>query len=193
MALAVYSRVGSVLRATGADLDDVRALIASRYGLAIDARSLADLARDGRLQRPDIEMLKAVASILDVRVDDLLDVRDLEVGDAVTAPDDDILLDPERDERLRHLRALRDRGDRPLTNLEGDELDALTAATARALIDRHIRELAKHRTVPIETARAWVMDAAEDAARVAAELEADPVRMAAAVKAVREERNARAG
>ncbi len=193
MALAVYSRVGSMLRATGADLDDVRALIASRYGLAIDARSLADLARDGRLLRPDIEMLKAVASILDVRVDDLLDVRDLEVGAAVTAPDDDILLDPERDERWRHLRAVRDRGDRPLTEREADELDALTAATARALIDLHIRELAEHRAVPIDTARAWVMDAAEDAARVAAELEADPVRMADAVKAVREERNARGG
>ncbi len=193
MALAVYSRVGSVLRARGASLDDVRALIASRYGLAIDARSLTDLARDGRLQRPDIEMLKAVASILKVRVDDLLDVRNLEVDAAVTAPDHDILLDPERDERLRHLKTLRDRSDRPLTELEADELDALTTATARALIDRHIRELAEHRAVPVETVRAWVMDAVEDAARVAAELEADPVRMAAAVKAIREGRNTRGG
>jgi len=193
MALAVYSRVGSVLRARGASLDDVRALIASRYGLAIDARSLTDLARDGRLQRPDIEMLKAVASILKVRVDDLLDVRNLEVDAAVTAPDHDILLDPERDEQLRHLKTLRDRSDRPLTELEADELDALTTATARALIDRHIRELAEHRAVPVETVRAWVMDAVEDAARVAAELEADPVRMAAAVKAIREDRNTRGG
>ena len=97
MALAVYSRVGSMLQAAGVDLAALREEIAARYGLTIDLRTLAALAQDGRVQRPDIEVLEAVALILGVRVDDLLDVRAMKPAEAASVVSDDILLDAERD------------------------------------------------------------------------------------------------
>ena len=89
--------------------------IGARYGVTIDLRTLAALAQDGRMQRPDIEVLEAVALILRVWVDDLLDVRAMEPAEAVSVVSDDVLLDAARDARLRDLAELRDRGDRPLT------------------------------------------------------------------------------
>jgi hypothetical protein len=64
MPLAVYSRVGSVLQEAGLRLEDLRDHIAVRYGLAVDNQVLAALARNGRVQRPDIEILEAVALTL---------------------------------------------------------------------------------------------------------------------------------
>jgi transcriptional regulator with XRE-family HTH domain len=113
MALAVYSRVGSMLQAAGVDLAALRDEIAARYGLTIDLRTLAALAQDGRVQRPDIEVLEAVALILRVRVDDLLDVRAMEPAEAVSVVSDDVLLAAERDARLRDLAERRDRGTIP--------------------------------------------------------------------------------
>jgi transcriptional regulator with XRE-family HTH domain len=113
MAPAVYSRVGSMLQAAGVDLAALRDEIAARYGLTIDLRTLAALAQDGRVQWPDIEVLEAVALILRVWVDDLLDVRAMELAEAVSVVSDDVLLDAERDARLRDLAELRDRGAAP--------------------------------------------------------------------------------
>jgi hypothetical protein len=54
--------------------------------------------------------LEAVALTLRVLVDDLLDVHAMEPAGAVSVVSDDILLDAERDARLRDLAELRDRG-----------------------------------------------------------------------------------
>jgi transcriptional regulator with XRE-family HTH domain len=120
-----------MLQAAGVDLAALRDEIAARYGLTIDLRTLAALAQDGRVHRPDIEVLEAVALILGVRVDDLLDVRAMEPAEAVSASDD-VLLDAERDARLRDLTELRDRGDRLLTEAEVRELETLIAQAGRA-------------------------------------------------------------
>jgi len=96
MALAVYSRVGSMLQAAGMDLDALSGLIATRYGQAVDRRALLALAEDGRVQWPNIEVLEAVALILHVPVDDLLDVRAMASPDAVAVASDGALLDPAR-------------------------------------------------------------------------------------------------
>ncbi|MCA1599277.1 MAG: hypothetical protein LC769_09730 [Chloroflexi bacterium] len=194
MSLAVYSRVGSVLQEAGLGLEDLRDHIAVRYGLAVDNQVLAALARDGRVQRPDIEILEAVALTLEVRVDDLLDVRDVETAGARTvSSDDDILLDPDRDARLRELRALRDWGDRPLTEAETGELETLIAAMGRALNERGIHAVARHLDIPVEVARERIMAQVRDAADYYAALEVDPDLMAAEVKAAKERRQARAG
>jgi len=144
------------------------------------------LAQDGRVQRPDIEILEAVALALDVRVDDLLDVRDVEMAGAETVSSyDDVLLDPERDARLCELTALRDWGDRPLTEVETGELETLIAAMGRALAERGIHAAARRLGVPLEVARGQVTSQAEDAAHFYAALTADPDRMAAEVDADR--------
>lgn len=194
MSLAVYSRVGSMLQAAGVDLEELRDRIAARYGLDIDNRALAALAQDGRVQRPDIEILEAVALALEVRVDDLLDVRDVEIAGAETIPsDDDILLDSEREARLRELTALRDWGDRPLTEAETGELETLIAAMGRALVERHIHAAARHPGVPVEVARERIIAQAKDAADYYAALEADPDLMAAEVEAAKARRRTRTG
>ena len=192
MSLAVYSRVGSVLQEAGLGLEDLRDHIAVRYGLAVDNQVLAALAQDGRVQRPDIEILEAVALTLEVRVDDLLDVRDVETAGAGTvSSDDDILLDPDRDARLRELTAVRDWGDRPLTEAETGELETLIVAMRRALVEHHIHAAARHLGVPVEVARERTMAQVKDAADYYAALEADPDLMAAEVKAAKDHRRAR--
>ncbi len=192
MAIAVYSRVGSVLQAAGLGLEDLRDHIAVRYGLAVDNQVLAALARNGRVQRPDIEILEAVALTLEVRVDDLLDVRDVATAGAGTASsDDDTPLDPERDARLRELTELRDWGDRPLTEVETSELETLIAAMRRTLVERHIHAAARRLGVPVEVARGQIMAQAKDAADFWESLVADPERMAAEVDAAKARRRAR--
>ncbi len=69
-------------------------------------------------------------------------------------PEDEIVLDPRRDHRLRELMELRDGDDRPLTPNEDDELEALSQEMARALIARHIEALAREHHIPTEEARA---------------------------------------
>ena len=184
MALAVYSRVGSMLQAAGVDLAALRDEIAARYALTIDLRTLAALAQDGRVQRPDIEVLEAVALILRVRVDDLLDVRTMEPAEAVSLVSDDVLLDAERDARLRDLAELRDRGDRPLTEAEVRELETLIAQAGRALVERDIAAAAQRLGVPSEVVRTYITTQVADAARFWADLGADPTCMAARLKNV---------
>jgi len=192
MSLAVYSRVGSVLQEAGLDLEDLRDHIAVRYGLAVDNQVLAALARNGRVQRPDIEILEAVALTLEVRVDDLLDVRDVETAGAGTVfSDDGTPLDPERDARLRELTALRDWGDRPLTEVETSELETLIAAMRRALVEGHIHAAARRLGVPVEVARGQIMAQAKDAADFWESLVADPERMEAEVDEAKARRSAR--
>jgi transcriptional regulator with XRE-family HTH domain len=193
MALAVYSRVGSMLQAAGVDLEHLRDLIAARYGLTIDLRTLAALAQDGRVQRPDIEVLEAVALILQVRVDDLLDVRAIGPADAGAVVSDDVLLDPERDARLRALAERRDRGDHPLTEAEARELETLIAEAGRALVERDIAAAAQRLGVPLEVARTYITTQAAEAARFVSELAADAERMAAEVQAAKAQRQVRAG
>ena len=193
MALAVYSRVGSRLREAGVDLENLRAVIAARYGLTIDRRTLAALAQDGRVQRPDIEVLEAVALILRVRVDDLLDVRTLEPAEAVSVVSDDVLLDAERDARLRNLAELRDRGDRPLSEADVRELETLIAQAGRALVERDIAAAAQRLGVPSEVAHTYITTQVADAARFWAELGADPPRLATEVQVAMARRQVRAG
>lgn len=126
-------------------------------------------------------------------MDDLLDVRDVEITGAETvSSDDDILLDPERDARLRELTALRDWGDRPLTESETGELETLIVAMGRALVERGIHAAAQHLGIPLEVARQRIISQAEDAASFYAALTADPDRMAAEVDAAKARRRARA-
>jgi transcriptional regulator with XRE-family HTH domain len=193
MALAVYSRVGSMLQAAGVDLEALRDEIAARYGLTIDLRALAALAQDGRVQRPDIEVLEAVALILGVRVDDLLDVRALEPAAAVSVVSDDVLLDAERDARLRDLAELRDRGDRPLTEAEVRELETLIAQAGRALVERDIAAAAQRLGVSSEVVHTYITTQVADATRFWAELGADPTRLATEVQVAKARRQVRAG
>ena len=127
-------------------------------------------------------------------MDDLLDVRAVETTGAETiSSNDDVLLDPECDARLRELTELRDWGDRPLTEAETSEVEALIAATGRALNERGIRAVAQRLDVPIEVARERVMAQVKDASDFGESLVADPDLMAAEVDAAKVRRQAHIG
>jgi hypothetical protein len=145
------------------------------------------------VQRPDIEVLEAVALILGVRVDDLLDVRAMAPAEAVSVVSDDVLLDAERDARLRDLADRRDRADRPLTEADVCESEMLIAQAGRALVERDIADAAQRLGVPSEVAHPYVTTQVADAARFWAELGADPTRMSKEVKVARTRRQVRAG
>jgi len=75
MVMAVYSRLGRLLATRDIALGNLRAELLVRYNLDIDIPSLEALAREERLQQPNIELVAAIAAILEVRLDDLLDAR----------------------------------------------------------------------------------------------------------------------
>ena len=193
MVLAVYSRVGGHVYAAGVDLEDLPDLIAARYGLTVDGRALAALAQDGRVQRTDIEPLEALALILRVRVDDLLDVRTVAPAAPISVDSDDVLLDPEHDARLRELL-------RCVTGVivlspkaEAYELETLIAEAGCALVERDFKDTAQRLGVPLEVARTHINTQAADAARFCVTVVADPQRMAAEVEAAKAQRRVRHG
>ncbi|HZS86582.1 MAG TPA: helix-turn-helix transcriptional regulator [Chloroflexota bacterium] len=193
MSLAVYSRVGSLLQEAGVDLEDLRARVAARYGVSIDRRTLDALTRDGRLQRPDIEVLEAIALILQIPVDDLLDVRTVGVAEPASGVSDDVLLDTERDARLRALAEQRDWGELPLSPVEQRELETLIAEAGRALVERDLAAAAQRLDLPVEVARMYIATQTADATQFWSDLMAEPERMAAEVRVAKARRQVRAG
>src|SRR5256885_7171090 len=71
MGVTVYSHLGELLRARNLTVADLQDRIAARFGLAVDARTLERLARSDRIRRPDLEVAGAVASVLDIGLDDI--------------------------------------------------------------------------------------------------------------------------
>jgi transcriptional regulator with XRE-family HTH domain len=175
------------------DSEELRARVAARYGVSIDRRTLAALTRDGRLQRPDIEVLEAIALILQIPVDDLLDVRAVEPDEATSDVSDDVLLDAERDARLRALAEQRDWGEHPLSGPDERALETLIAEAGRALVERDLTAAAQHLDLPADVARAYVAMQTADASRFWSELIDKPERMAAEVRVAKARRQMRAG
>jgi transcriptional regulator with XRE-family HTH domain len=160
MGVTVCSRLGELLRVRNLTVADLQDRIAARFGLAVDARTLDRLARSDRVRRLDIEVAAAVASVLDIGLDDLFAVDAVPLGAEDTtdsydpAEGDDILV-PVQSRRLSELFDLQDR--RPLSEEEQVELNALVAAWGRAVNERGIHELAARRGIPVEQMRAEVL------------------------------------
>ena len=55
-----------MLRAHHLTVDDLRSQIAARFGVTVDARTLAWLTRDGRVRRPKSEIVAVAAATLGV-------------------------------------------------------------------------------------------------------------------------------
>jgi hypothetical protein len=194
MSVAVYSRLGDLLRARGLDVEDLRRRIVADTGLEVNARALTSLVGDKRVMRPDIEIAGATAATLGVPLDDIFDVR--VVPDAVEANGEGNGTDagewdplgPEWSRRLDDLRALRD--ERDLDDEESAELRALLDASNRAVIERGIQEIAQAQGIPADRVRAEIMADVERSSALWAALKADPARMAEEVRAAKERRRA---
>ncbi len=190
MGIMVYSRLGDVLRARNMSVDDLRRQIATRVGLAVDTRTLDRMTRDERVRRPDVEIAAAAAAAaLDVGLDDIFLVEAIPAGDEGTvdtdeANEEDDVLAPEQSRRLSALFDLR--GQRPLTDDERAELDALVGAWGRAVSERKFAEVAHRRDIPVGQVRAEVLAETERVLAWWKDVEADPARREEVVRDAQE-------
>jgi len=173
---------------------DLQRQIATRFGLAVDARTLDRLARDERVRRPDVEIAAAAAAVLDARLDDIFAVdilpmsEDGPIGMDRVVEEEDIL-PLEQSRRLSELFDLRDR--RPLTDEERAELDALVGAWGYAISEREYTAVAHRRGISVEQVRAESLAEVERVLAWWKDVEADPARRAEVVRDAQERRRTR--
>ncbi len=195
MGIAVYSRLGDVLRNQDLTVSDLQRRIAARFGLAVDVRTLDRLARADRVRRPNLEIVAAAAGVLGVGFDDIFVVRttsaDTNGPDMGRAGDEEEdVLDPDQSRRLEDLLEAQDW--RTLTGDEHAELRALVAEWGHRANEQALRDIAAKRGQPIEQVRA---DVAADLDRALVwweEVQADPARLEALVEEARESQRVRA-
>jgi len=192
MSVAVYSRLGELLRNKQMSARDLAREITARFGVEVDERTLARLTHATRVRLPDIELAGAAAAVLDAELNDVFAVELVPAaaaGDAA-APEEGGVLTPEQSRRLRELYTRQ--GQRALSEDEWAEMDDLVALNGRLLHEQGVREIAAHRHLPVEQVRA---DLEADLDRILAwrrELEADLARKEALVDEARARQRARA-
>jgi len=179
-------------------VEELRRRLATDTGREVDARALAGLMGDRRVVCPDIEVAGAVVTALDIKLDDIFDVRVIsDAGEAHGRDgygDDGAVavewdpLDPERGRRLDALLALRD--ERDLDDGESAESHALTGEANRAVIERGIQDIARTRGEPPDRVRAEIMAKVERSSALWEDLQANPARMAEAVREAKARRRA---
>lgn len=196
MSVAVYSRLGDLLRNRNLSVGDLQQQIAMRFELAVDVRTLNRLAHTGRVRRPDLDVAAAVADILGVGLDDIFAVeatpvngRGLGVDGSVLAGAEDDILDPDQNRRLDDLFEAQDW--RTLTDDERRELRALVSEWGHRVNERALRDIAAQRGDPIEQVRAEVAADLDRALAWWAEVQADPARLGALIEEARERQRAR--
>jgi len=193
MSVIVYSRLGDLLRVRNMTVGDLRRLIADRFGLHVNARTLDRLTHADRVRRPDLELAAAAAAILDVGLDDVFVVETVPVNDAGPSSVSDSahdVLSPHENRRLQEL--FTHQGYRPLTDEEHAEMDALVADYGRRSYAQGVREIAVQRGVPVGQVRDELAAERERILAWKRELEADPVRLQALLEAARDQQRARA-
>ena len=100
MSVAVYPRLAQLLAARRLTVAELERQIEERYGLSVNAKTLYRLAQPAPVQRADMEIAGAAATILGVGLDDLF------VVDAVAVDDDAAeagILDPADSRRMAEL------------------------------------------------------------------------------------------
>lgn len=150
MSVAVYPRLGELLRQRDLSVAELERRIEQRFGLAVDTKTLYRLAHRAAVQRADLQVAGAAAAVLGVGLTDLFDVETIPVN----APADEVPQDLTPAES-RHLADLLDRqGSGSLSDAGRAELEALVGEYGRRLHERRLRELAEQHGIPIEQARA---------------------------------------
>jgi hypothetical protein len=148
MGVAVYPRLSELLHQRSLTVAELGRQIERRFGLAVDPKTLYRLANVAPIQRADLEIAGAVATLLDVGLDDLFDVR--VVPDTEGTDSESNVVSSTQSQRLSELFDRQARG--ALLPTEAAELEASVAAYGRQLHARRLRELAEQRGISIEEA-----------------------------------------
>jgi hypothetical protein len=175
MGVAVYPRLGELLRASDLTMEGLERAIEQRYGLSVDLLALRRLALPEPVRQADLEVAGAVAAVLGVGLGDLFRVDATPVDDRVRA----LAADPDdgRGRRLAELLDLRD--ERDLTASEQAEVEALVDEWSRRLHELRIGEIAERWGLSREETRRRVDAQLAEAHEWWRAFEADPERQRA--------------
>ena len=178
MSVAVYSRLGELLKARNLTVAELGDQITSRFGLVVDAESLRAWVRDTPVQRADLELAGAAAAILDVSLADLFDVNAIP-----DLPEEVDVLDPSDADRLSELLDLQQ--SRQLSEAEATKLAALVAEWGRRAVGRGLRKRASQRGISVEQARRELETELAEASRWWQAFQSNPVRRRAVIAKLR--------
>jgi len=184
MGVMVYPRWGEVLDAKSMTAPELRRAIEERFGLTVSEKALYVLALAPSLERVNLKVAGAAATILDTSLDDLF-----AIDTAASAADSEAersVLSPRDPRRLSELFDRQDYSD--LSEAEEVELEGLVARYGHLLHERRMRALAEERAIPVDQVHSEV-DAELDAARAWwREFERDPATRQAAIDAANRRR-----
>jgi len=179
--IAVYPRLDQLLRERGLTVAELERRIERQFGMRVDPKTLYRLTHADPVQRADLEIAGAAATILGVGLDDLFDVQATPAAETDEAATFE--LSPEQSRRMSELFSRQDYVG--ITTTEQAELQELVNESARRLHERRIREIAELRGVSVEQARHDVAQELEEALKWWEAFEADPEnrwRLAASVR-----------
>jgi hypothetical protein len=173
MDVAVYPRLNHLLHTMNMSVAELERLIERRFGRSVNVKTLYRLTSTRPVQRADLEIAGAVATVLGVTLDDLFEIR----TDSTVERDETTVLDPAESRRLAQLFDRQSHG--ALGEAERSEIERLVAEYARRLHEVRIREIAQQEGISVESARRAVAADFDEALAWWREFEADPKRRAA--------------
>ncbi len=147
MSVIVYPRLGTLLREKQLTVAELERQIESRFGLAVNPKSLYRLTQATPVQRADLEIAGATAAVLGVGLDDLFTVEAVSSDDETEAA----ILGPAESKRMSAL--IEKQRCQLLADDEWDELEAIVATYGRQLHERRMQAFARERGVPVEQVR----------------------------------------
>ena len=160
VSVTVYPQLAALLEQRRLSAAELERQIKARFGVVVNAKSLYRLTQPAPVQRADLEIAGATASILGVGIDDLFRIETSFTEDEGQAS----ILGVDESRRLAALMERQDKG--LLESAELAELDALISLYGRTLHDRRMHLLAQQRGISgeqaerkaaaeLERARAW--------------------------------------
>lgn len=149
MSVVVYPRLAALLRERNLTVAEIERQLKERFGLAVNVKTLYRLTQATPIQRADLEIAGATATLLGVGLDDLftIDAHPEDRGDEA----DLHILAPADGRRLAVLVERQAHG--LLTEEEWHEMEQLVATYGHLLHERRVRELARKQGRPIEQVR----------------------------------------
>ena len=174
MAVAVFGQLDHLLRERNLTVADLKRQIEEQYGMDVDVAALDRLAGPEALHHTDLKVIGAVASILEVSLDDLLLVVALPAG-LIRPPTEPSFLTEEESRRLTELFDRQDAG--LLTADEQRELETLVYDKyGQRSIEYSQRREAKRRGVSLEQVQREDDERIASATKYLKWLDADPRR-----------------
>ena len=149
MSVSVIPRLRQLLEQRGLTIAELERRIEQDYGERVDPKGLYRLASDEPMQRADLRIAGAAASVLEVGLGDLFTIEAVRLGRAQPQA---AYLSPEQARRLSRLLDRQARG--RLNQDERHEMDDLVQQYGQRLHEAKVREYASRRGLSLDQARA---------------------------------------